>query len=90
MASAVGVEYAPVVVLEALVGAYSAVLFGLLTGRPVQRLADLLPMGLIGCLLGQLAAGQLRTPGLLVGDLHLLEATVGAWALLFVAARLGV
>ncbi len=90
MPSAVGIEFAPVLVLEGLVAAYSAALFGLVTGRPVQRFVYLLPAGLVGVFLGQFVAGLMRAPGLLVGDLHLLEATLGAWVLLLIASRLGV
>jgi len=83
-------EYSPVLVLEALVAGFSAVLFGLIFGRPLQRLVYLLPTGLAGAFLGQLIGDQMRSPGLLVGDLHLLEAALGAWILLLIARRLGV
>ncbi len=85
-----GVEYAPVVVLEGLLAAFWALVFGLLFGRPLARLAYLVPAGLAGVLLGQLIGDLMRSPGLVVGDLHLLEATLGAWTLLLIARRLGV
>lgn len=90
MAAGSGVEFAPVLVLEALVAAYAAVLFGLTLGRPPARLAYTLPIALVGVLLGQFVGDQMRSPGLVVGDLHLLEAALGALVLLFVARRLGV
>ncbi len=83
-------EFAPVLVLEALTAGFSVVLFGLVVGRPLGRLVYMLPAGLVGVLLGQLVGDQMRTPGLLVGDLHVLEATLGAWLLLAIARRLGV
>ena len=85
-----GIEFAPVLALEGLVAAFSGVLFGLIAGRPLGRLAYLLPAALVGAVLGQTVGEQMRAPGLVVGDLHLLEATLGAWMLLFVARRLGV
>jgi hypothetical protein len=90
LAGAASPEFAPVLVLEALLAAFSAVLFGLIAGRPLRRLAYMLPAGLAGVLLGQFIGDQMRSPGLVLGDLHLLEATLGAWMVLLIARRLGV
>jgi hypothetical protein len=84
------IVFAPVLVLELLLAGYTAVGFGLVTGRPVRRLLYMLPAAFIGVLFGQLVAAQMRVPGLMVGDLHLLEAMVGALLMLLVVRRLGV
>ncbi len=90
MRSPTDIVFAPVLVLELLLAGYTAVGFGLVTGRPVRRLLYMLPAAFIGVLFGQLVAAQMRTPGLMVGDLHLLEAIVGAILMLLVVRRLGV
>ena len=82
--------YAPVLVLAVLLAAYMAVGFGLVTGTPVRRMLYMLPAALFGVAFGQIVAGQMRSPGLMIGDLHLLEAGMGAVIMLLVVRRLGV
>jgi hypothetical protein len=84
------ITFAPVLVLEALLAAYTAVGFGLVTGRPIRRLLYMAPAAFVGVLFGQVVASQMQSPGLMVGDLHLLEAAFGALLMLFVVRRLGV
>lgn len=84
------VDFAPILVLQALVAAYAAVVYGLVLGRPLTRLLYLLPAAFVGVFLGQFIGTQMQSPGLVVGELHLFEATVGALVLLLIANRLGV
>jgi hypothetical protein len=84
------IAFAPVLVLEVLLAAYAAVGFGLVMGRPIRRLVYMLPAAFVGVLFGQVIAAQMRSPGLMVGDLHLLEAAFGAALMLLVVRRLGV
>lgn len=90
MAGAAGLEFAPVLVLEALLAAFATLLFGLMMGQPLGRLAYLLPAALLGVFLGQSIGEHMRAPGLVVGDVHLLEAALGGWIGLLIARRLGV
>ena len=90
MRSPTDIVFAPVLVLELLLAGYAAVGFGLMTGRPITRLPYMLPAAFVGVVFGQVVAAQMRSPGLMVGDLHMLEALVGALLMLFVVRRLGV
>lgn len=83
------VVYAPVLIAEALLAGFVAAVYGLIVGQPPRRLVSTLPLAFVGVVAGQLVAEQIRTPGLMIGDLHVLEAMVGAIFLIVVARRLG-
>ena len=53
-------------------------------GRSVRELFVLLLMGGIGFGFGQLTGTITQSPFLQIGELHLLEASIGAWLLLTV------
>ena len=83
------VVYAPVLIAEALLAGFVAAVYGLIVGQPPRRLVSTLQLAFVGVVAGQLVAEQIRTPGLMIGDLHVLEAMVGAIFLIVVARRLG-
>ncbi len=80
----------PALVLAVLAGAVAVAVYGLAFVPPTGELAYLLPSALLGAVGGQLVAERLSPLGPTIGGLHLPEALVGAWLLVFVVRRLRV
>jgi uncharacterized membrane protein YeaQ/YmgE (transglycosylase-associated protein family) len=78
-----GPELDPALVLAALAGALAVAVYGLALVPPARDLVYLLPAGLTGAILGQVAAARLSPLGPAVGGLHLVESLAGAWLLVF-------
>lgn len=80
----------PGLLLSLLIALGYAALFHLWRGRTLRDLAAYLIASLLGFGAGQLIGVFSRTPLLEIGDVHLFEATLGAWlALLVVHAASG-
>lgn len=72
----------PAFVLGLLLSIGYASLYHLLWGRGVTELLMALPTAVVGFGAGQLLGLLTKTPVLQIGQLHLLEATLGAWCAL--------
>jgi hypothetical protein len=80
----------PALALSALIASGYSFLFHFLWGRTFGQLARYWVVGLIGFGLGQLAATLTGWNLLVIGDVHLIEGTLGCWLALFVARALRV
>lgn len=76
---------APHVFLAALIGAFYGVLFHLWRGDSFQDLLIYFIVGIIGFGLGQIAANLIHIKLVMIGPLHILEATAISWGSLFIA-----
>lgn len=76
---------APGLLLSLVLSVGYASLFHLWRGRTVRDLVLFLIVSLVGFGAGQLVGTLVRIPLLQVGEVHLLEASLGAWAALAVA-----
>ena len=80
----------PAVLLAALLaGAYGAV-FHMWRGRTFRELPLYLVAAVLGFGLGQLAGNAANLDIFTVGSLHVIEASLGSWGLLFIARWLKV
>lgn len=75
----------PSLVLSLVLSMGIAAMFHLWRGRSLRDLLLYLLVAMVGFGAGQLVGTIIRTPLLQVGDVHLLEASVGAWVALAVA-----
>ena len=82
-------EFAPAILLGALLAVGCTLVFALLGGRRAIALFALLPFSAVGVFLGQSIGERFGLTGVLIGDLRLLDAAVAAWVLLLFAKRLG-
>ncbi|MEZ4675353.1 MAG: hypothetical protein R2932_14045 [Caldilineaceae bacterium] len=78
------VSLSPALLLGACFNIAYAALAHLGTGRSLRDLLVFLVMGSIGFSFGQLIGTMTQTSFLQIGELHLFEATLGAWLLLVV------
>ena len=74
----------PYILLSLLVGGMYGVLFHLWRGKSIRDLIIYLLTGIIGFGLGQALAGFLGFNFMLLGPVHIVEATVIGWISLFV------
>jgi hypothetical protein len=77
----------PTIVLSVLIVSGYSLLFYFLWGRTVGQLARYWVAGLIGFGLGQVAAIATGWNMLVIGDVHLIEGTLGCWLMLFIAKK---
>lgn len=77
---------APSLLLSILMSVGYGALFHLWRGRTFRDLILFIIVAVVGFGVGQLAGTLIRTPLLQVGEVHMLEATVGAWLALGVAS----
>ncbi|MBI2940617.1 MAG: hypothetical protein HYY04_09290 [Chloroflexi bacterium] len=88
MIGELAVPVAPVWALCLLLGTGWALLVDLLRPRELARLLHLLLASLFGTIAGQVLAEQLGLARVLIGELHVVEASVGAILALLFARRL--
>jgi hypothetical protein len=80
----------PVVLLAALLaGAYGA-MFHMWRGRTFRELPLYLIAAVLGFGLGQAAGNMAKLDIFTIGSLHVIEASLGSWGLLFIARWLKV
>jgi hypothetical protein len=79
------VQLPPALLLGFLLSLGYASLFHLWGGHTIRDLFVYVVMACLGFAIGQLIGLFIQAPLLRVGPLHLLEATLGAWAALVVA-----
>ena len=80
----------PHFLLSGLIGGAYGAAFHAWQGKTAGDIFYYFPVGVIGFGLGQIAANFLGWNLLLLGPLHILEASAGAWLLLFLARWLRV
>jgi hypothetical protein len=73
----------PYVLLSILLGATYGVIFHLWRGKTIRDLLIYILMGIIGFALGQGMANLIGFSVLLIGPLHIVEATLVSWVSLF-------
>jgi hypothetical protein len=69
----------PALILSILVGVFNASLFVLLRGTAGGRLLVIVLASILGAWAGDALAGRLGFTVLMIGDFHLLAASIGAW-----------
>ena len=69
----------PALILSILVGVFHASLFVLLRGTAGGRLLVIVLASILGAWAGDALAGRLGFTVLMIGDFHLLAASIGAW-----------
>jgi len=74
----------PVFILGSTLASISSALFHLFFGRRALELVLYWFVGLLGFFAGQLAGEIIGLDWLMIGQVHLVEATVTCWATLFV------
>lgn len=75
----------PSLLLSVLLASAYTLLFHLLWGDTVRRLVRLWLIATIGFGLGQVVAMGMGWGAYMVGDVHVVEGTIGAWAALVIA-----
>lgn len=79
---------APSLLLSLVLSVIYASLFHLWRGRGVRDFVIYLIAAVVGFGVGQLAGAMIRLPMLQIGEVHLIEATVGSWLALAIAAMM--
>jgi hypothetical protein len=69
----------PALILAILTGVFHAALFVLIRGTAMGRLAIIVLAAILGAWAGDALAGRLGFDALMIGDFHLLGASVVAW-----------
>jgi hypothetical protein len=77
----------PALMLAALLSTAYAALFHLLRGGALRRLGLLLIASWVGFGLGQAAGALIAWNGAMIGEIHLIEATIGSGIGLVVVSR---
>lgn len=75
----------PMIVLSIVLASLYAALFHLIRGRTLLDLPILWAASLAGFTTGELAARVINLNIFMIGELHLVEATIGSLAFLFIA-----
>lgn len=75
----------PYLLLSLILGAIYGIIFHLWRGKSFKDLAIYLIAGIIGFIIGQAIGNLLGLQLLLIGPLHIIEATLLSWVSLFVA-----
>ncbi len=78
----------PVVYLGTLVGVINTCLFYFLFGRGLKLFLPYLILGAAGSVVGLTVGEQLPESGPMLGELHVVAATIATWAVLFIARSL--
>jgi hypothetical protein len=79
------VHLSPGWVLAALLATINVCVFHVATAQEGHGLFYLAPFGLCGFAAGNLLAAMVGSPLPMLGDLHVIEASAGAWAVLLLA-----
>jgi hypothetical protein len=80
----------PMVVLAVVFSSLYAAIFHAVRGRALMELPIFVAASLAGFVTGELAARVLNLNVLMIGELHIVEATIGSLAFLFIARWLKV
>lgn len=80
--------FSPALVLSAVIASIYGVLFHFIYGRTLKQLGIYWLAALVGFALGQVLAGALGWRILMIGEVHLLEGTIGSGVALSIAKRL--
>jgi hypothetical protein len=83
--AAVLAHLSPAWVLAAILAAINVCAFRVAMAHEGRSLFYFLPFGLCGFAAGNLLAGLITSPLPMLGDLHVIEASLGAWAALMLA-----
>jgi hypothetical protein len=75
----------PSLLLSSLIASVYAALFHLWRGRSFRELPLYLGAAVAGFGLGQLAGDLIGLDALMIGPLHVVEASLASWGLLFIA-----
>jgi uncharacterized membrane protein YeaQ/YmgE (transglycosylase-associated protein family) len=78
----------PVVVLSLVIACAYAFALHFLWGRKVREIPVYLAVSIIGFFLGTALAGSFHSTWPTLGSVSIIEGTLGAWLLLFIAYRL--
>ena len=85
IADAVLAHASPAWVLAGLLAVINACVFRVVMAQEGHGLLYLVPFGLCGFAAGNLVAAMAGSPLPMLGDLHVIEASAGAWAVLLLA-----
>jgi hypothetical protein len=80
----------PYFLLSVLIGGAYGAVFHIWQGKTARDILYYFPAGVIGFGLGQIAANLLGWNFLLIGPLHIVEASIGCWLTLLLARWLRV
>ncbi len=80
----------PVLLLSALIAGMYGALFHLWRGRTLRELPLYLIAAALGFALGELAGNAIALHIFMIGPLHIIEASLGSWTMLFIARWLKV
>ena len=75
----------PALVLSIIIASAHGALFHLWKGKTAKDLLIYLAAGLVGFGLGQLAGNTLRLGIFMIGQVHVIEASLMCWLILFIA-----
>jgi len=78
----------PLLVLSLVIATLYSALFHLLWGRTLKKLFICWLAAIVGFGTGQVVASALSWRGLLIGELHLLTASIACWLVMAFARRL--
>jgi len=84
------VSIGPALILGILVGIFHASLFMLIRGNAGGRLAIIVVAAILGAWAGDALAERLRFDVLMIGDFHLLAASIVAWVGIGVASAVAI
>jgi uncharacterized membrane protein YeaQ/YmgE (transglycosylase-associated protein family) len=73
----------PYLLLSFLIGAICGTLFHLWRGKNLRDLFIYLLTGVAGCGLGQALGNMIGLDMILIGPVHIVEATIASWIMLF-------
>ena len=74
----------PYVLLSLLIGAIYGILFFLWRGKSLKDLLIFSAAGVMGFIAGQIAANLVGMEIFLIGPVHMVEASMASWVMLFV------
>ena len=77
--------FSPALVLSIIVASAYGALFHVWKGKTAKDLLVYLAAGLVGFGLGQLAGDTLRLGIFMIGQIHVIEASLMCWLILFIA-----
>jgi hypothetical protein len=80
----------PALLLSSLIAGIYGALFHLWRGRTFRELPLYLIAAVLGFALGQLAGNAIGLDIFMIGPLHIIEASLGSWGMLFIARWLKV
>jgi len=80
----------PALILAILTGVFHASLFVLIRGTAGGRLAIIVVAAILGAWAGDALADRLAFDALMIGDFHLLGASVGAWLAIGISSAVAI